>query len=136
MVDSHPKAQMVKTLNEYLSQRSCQLMKTAEIRAPRDHAWKAIATRRHQVLRVYVADSDASDLLFIASVIMALRNGKRVEGEFAGRLVISGTRGLNPRLSLYQVWGVQNVHLKKQDSEFGSLTLEQDSSALVRALQT
>lgn len=126
---------MVKALNDYLSQRSYQLMKTPEIRASRDHAWKAIATRRHQVLRVYVADSDASDLLFIASVTMGLRNGKRVEGEFAGRLVISGTGGPNPRLSLYQVWGVRNIPSKKKDSEFGSLTLKQDSSALVRALQ-
>ncbi|KAJ0121873.1 Type II inositol 1,4,5-trisphosphate 5-phosphatase [Diaporthe amygdali] len=68
-----------------------------------------------RVLRVYVADTDASDLLFIASVTMGLRNGKQVEGEFAGRLLIADATGSNPRLRLYQVWG--------------------DSSALMKALQ-
>lgn len=87
------------------------------------------------MLRVYVADSDASDLLFIASVAMGLRNGKHVEGEFAGRLVIAGARGPNPRLSLYQVWGVRNSPWKEEDNEPATLTLRQDSSALVKALQ-
>lgn len=126
---------MVKALNGYLSQFSRLLIETTEIRASRDHAWKAIATRRHQVLRVYVADSDSSDLMFIASVTMSLRNGKQVEGEFAGRVVIADTRGPNPRLSLYQVWGVRDSPGKREHNELGPLTLKQDSSALVKALQ-
>lgn len=88
------------------------------------------------MLRVYAADSDASDLLFIASVTMGLRNGRQVEGEFAGRLVIADARGSNPRLNLYQVWGVRNSPWIKQDYELGPLTLKQDSSALVKALQS
>lgn len=128
-------AQMVKALNGHFSQFSRVLIVITEIRVSRDHAWKAIATRRHQVLKVYFADSDGSDLLFIASVIMSLRNGKQVEGEFTGRLVIADTKGPNPRLSLYQVWGVRDSPGKKEDNELGPLTLKQDSSALVKALQ-
>lgn len=135
LVDSHSKAQMVKAPNEYLSRCSRQLIEITDIRVSRDHAWKAISTRRHQVLRVYVADTDASDLLFIASVTMGLRNGKQVEGEFAGRLLIADATGSNPRLRLYQVWGVCNSSWKKKDNELGSLTLKQDSSALMKALQ-
>lgn len=127
---------MVKAPNEHLGQFSRMLIEITEIRVSRDHAWKAIATRRHQVLRVYVADCDVSDLLFIANVTMGLRNGKQVEGEFAGRMMIADARGLNPKISLYQVWGVRDSHAKKGDNELGPLTLKQDSAALVKALQS
>lgn len=77
-----------------------------EIRISRLQAWKAIASRKHSVSKVYVCNSDVSDLLFIAYVSMGLRNGKEVEGEFCGRLTIADAQGPNPKLTLYQVWGV------------------------------
>ncbi|KAH7126485.1 hypothetical protein B0J13DRAFT_628062 [Dactylonectria estremocensis] len=76
-----------------------------EIRNSRANAWKAISMRKHEVLKVYVCDSNAGDLLFTARVAMGLRNGKHVEGEFTGRLAISDPRTANPKLRLYQVWG-------------------------------
>jgi hypothetical protein len=87
----------------------------AEIRLSRAHAWVAIKSRKHQVRKVYAANTDGSDLLFIANVEMGLRNGKVVVGEFVGRVIVSETESDQPKLNLYQVWG--------------------DTSALVEALR-
>ncbi|KAJ3547718.1 hypothetical protein NM208_g1351 [Fusarium decemcellulare] len=76
-----------------------------EIRRSRDGAWKVITSRKHEVLKVYSGNSDSSDLLFVARVAMGLRNGVKVAGEFAGRLVIADSQTANPKLKLYQVWG-------------------------------
>ncbi|KAH7161087.1 hypothetical protein EDB81DRAFT_333875 [Dactylonectria macrodidyma] len=78
---------------------------TEEIRNSRANAWNLISMRKHEVLKVYVSDRNASDLLFTARVAMGLRNGKQVEGEFTGRLVISDPQTGSPKLCLYQVWG-------------------------------
>ncbi|KAJ2893456.1 5PTase [Zalerion maritima] len=64
-----------------------------EIRGSRKNAWQVIATRRHKILKVYTSDQDGSDLLFVAHVEMGLRNGKTVDGEFAGRLVVADPHG-------------------------------------------
>ncbi|VUC32627.1 unnamed protein product [Clonostachys rosea] len=76
-----------------------------EIRKSRAHAWDAIETRKHKVLRVYTRAPDCNDLLFVAHVAMGLKNGKSVDGEFVGRFTISNAESKGPKLSLYQVWG-------------------------------
>ncbi|KAH7013821.1 hypothetical protein EDB80DRAFT_381839 [Ilyonectria destructans] len=88
---------------------------TEEIRNSRANAWKVISMRKHEVLKVYLSDNNASDLLFTARVAMGLTNGRNVEGEFTGRLVIADPQTASPKLLLYQVWG--------------------DTSALVNALR-
>ena len=59
--------------------------------------------------KVYVSGPDANDLLFIADVTMGLRNAKTVSGPFVGRLVVSEPQSTQPRLKLYQVWGVSRA---------------------------
>ncbi|OAL22385.1 hypothetical protein AYO20_11210 [Fonsecaea nubica] len=86
-----------------------------EIRKSRDNAWKVISSRRHEVLKVFSADLDGSDLLFIGNVAMGLRNGNSVAGEFTGRLRIENPTSSQPKLLLYQIWA--------------------DSAPLVKALQ-
>jgi hypothetical protein len=77
-----------------------------EIRRSRDNAWKLITKRRHKVLKVFAADLDGSDLLFIGHVAMDLHNGKSVAGEFTGRLRIENATSSEPKLLLYQIWAV------------------------------
>ncbi|KIW82952.1 hypothetical protein Z517_02195 [Fonsecaea pedrosoi CBS 271.37] len=88
---------------------------TFQIRKSRDNAWKVISSRRHEVLKVFSADLDGSDLLFIGNVAMGLRNGQSVAGEFTGRLRIENPTSSQPKLLLYQIWA--------------------DSAPLVKALQ-
>ncbi|KAH8886620.1 hypothetical protein GQ53DRAFT_769189 [Thozetella sp. PMI_491] len=89
------------------------------LRQSRIHAWTAIATRRHEVLRVYAADEAASDLLFIGNVAMGLRNGKSVKGEFVGRITILNPESEHPLIQLYQVWG----HCKADSPVYGHSTI-------------
>lgn len=112
------------------------LLTSKDIRISRINAWKSIASRKHSVSKVFVCKSDASDLLFIAHVAMGLRNGKEVEGEFCGRLTIAGAQGPNPRLTLYQVWGVCCLPHLGPTGIGKWLTVAQDTSALVKALHS
>ncbi|EXJ61495.1 uncharacterized protein A1O5_11811 [Cladophialophora psammophila CBS 110553] len=75
-----------------------------ELRKSRDNAWKVVTKRRHEILKVFAADLDGSDLLFIGHVAIDLNNGKIVAGEFAGRLRIENATSSQPRLLLYQSW--------------------------------
>lgn len=70
--------------------------------------------RKYEALKVYLCGSDASDLLFTARVAMGLRNGKHVEGEFTGHLVIADPQTASPKLHLYQVWGVSNTSSNRE----------------------
>lgn len=64
------------------------------------------------MLKVYLCDKNASDLLFTARVAMGLTNGRNVEGEFTGRLVIADPQTASPKLLLYQVWGVSIIYCR------------------------
>ncbi|TPX12527.1 uncharacterized protein E0L32_000704 [Thyridium curvatum] len=75
-----------------------------EIRKSRDNAWKLFNTRKHTVLRVFSANKEANDLLFIAWVAMDLKNGEHVAGEFIGRLRFDNARSSNPKIKQYNHW--------------------------------
>jgi hypothetical protein len=65
-----------------------------------------VTRRRHKILKAYSANLAGDDLLFIGHVEMDFRNGKGVQGEFAGRLGIEGAAGASPKLTLYTVGAV------------------------------
>ncbi|KIW28931.1 uncharacterized protein PV07_04783 [Cladophialophora immunda] len=75
-----------------------------ELRKSRDSAWKIVTKRRHKILKVFSANLDGSDLLFIGLVAMDLHNGKSVAGEFTGRLRVENATSSQPKLLLYQSW--------------------------------
>jgi len=86
-----------------------------EIREFRRKAWDIVKSRRHEVAKVYDSTIDASDLLFLGSAELNLKNGKTVKGDLIGRLVFEGSQTSDVKISLFQVWG--------------------DSGPLIRALQ-
>ena len=55
----------------------------------REGAWKVIQKRKHVILRVYVFDVAASDLLLLGEVDQVLPNGKVYVGEWAARITRS-----------------------------------------------
>ncbi|KAH6955738.1 hypothetical protein BKA56DRAFT_603571 [Ilyonectria sp. MPI-CAGE-AT-0026] len=80
---------------------------TEELRKSRVNVWKAIATRRHEVRRVYAFSDKGDDILLVGHVIMGLRNQQEVGGEFAARMTFDLSDPSKPKLKLYQVWGVR-----------------------------
>ncbi len=79
----------------------------------RDHAWKHISARHHTIQSVFVRDKEGLDLVVLGQVRMDFRNGKTVEQEFAGHLVVdAATKAAgSPRLELMQVFAVRNTPL-------------------------
>lgn len=73
----------------------------------RERVWDVIASRQHEVIKVYSSDAEGRDLLVIGKLTAGLSSGKKAEVEFAGRIVMEETvDGL--RISLYQVWSVSS----------------------------
>jgi len=77
---------------------------TEAIRRCRDDAWKAIESRRHELLKVYTDSHEADDLLIIGQVTAGLRTGEKKRGEFIARVRIDDAQTRNPKLKLYKVW--------------------------------
>ncbi|EXJ87203.1 hypothetical protein A1O3_04162 [Capronia epimyces CBS 606.96] len=85
---------------------------SAEIRDSRKKAWAVVETRYHEVVKVFSATDDASDLLLIGNAVLGLKNGKRIEGDFLARAVFDGISTATPRLSFFQAWGDTGPLLK------------------------
>ncbi|KAJ0420290.1 hypothetical protein BJY00DRAFT_313229 [Aspergillus carlsbadensis] len=78
-----------------------------EIRNSRKHAWAAVSARRHEVLRVFVADAAGLDFMVLGKVDMTIaRSGRTVCGEFTARFVVDeeSLRAGEPRLAASTVW--------------------------------
>lgn len=86
-----------------------------EIRNSRQHAWKVIKTRLHKLTRVYVFDSDATDLLVIGTAVQGLANGKSVSGEWVARICLEQTSPAGSlKIKSHQVWAVRCFERLKQ----------------------
>jgi hypothetical protein len=79
---------------------------TLEIQSSRQHAWNAAKTRSHKLIRVYVFDSDATDLMVVGTVVQGLVNGKSVSGEWAARILLERGPVGNFKIKLHHVWAV------------------------------
>lgn len=74
----------------------------------REHAWTAIATRHHDVHRVYTAKDDFSDIFFLGTLTAKFRNGCTVAQEFVSRTVFDpdSLKAGKAKAKYYQVWNV------------------------------
>jgi hypothetical protein len=66
-----------------------------------------VKKRKHSVKRVYIHNTDCSDLMLLGSVEMTVANGERVDMEFTARMVVQ--LGPPARLLSYQVWAVRRT---------------------------
>ena len=64
-----------------------------------------IASRRHEVVKVYASDTEGLDLLLIGKLVVAVNSGEEAEVGFAARIVLEQTiKGL--RFKHYEAWSV------------------------------
>jgi hypothetical protein len=67
-----------------------------------------IASRSHEVIKVYVSGPDGLDLLLIGRLIAGWRNGDEAEVGFSARIVMQRTtKGL--RMKLCEAWPVSHL---------------------------
>lgn len=78
----------------------------------RQKSWDHMETRKHQVLRVYTAKQDGSDLLIIGNLTAKFKNGKEATDDFIAQIVLDGTTSSNPKGTLYKVWADSAVWTK------------------------
>ncbi|KIN03243.1 hypothetical protein OIDMADRAFT_53039 [Oidiodendron maius Zn] len=83
-----------------------------EIRASRTAAWKIVKYRRHDVVKVYSATDDASDLMWIGDAVLILKNDKEVKGAFLARIVLEDVNSKDVRIKYFQVWGDSGPMMK------------------------
>ncbi|KAH8701517.1 hypothetical protein BGW36DRAFT_423830 [Talaromyces proteolyticus] len=76
-----------------------------EIKQSRAKAWEHVTSRYHEIVKVYSATEDGSDLLMIGNAVLVLKNGKKVQGDFLGRARIERINTPDPRMSFFQAWG-------------------------------
>jgi hypothetical protein len=80
-------------------------MKCLEIAASREHNSPVVASRSHRLLRVYVAEIPAIDLVVLGSFRISLKDGNHVSIDFTARFVVAtGNSEREARLQLVQVW--------------------------------
>ncbi|OAG45109.1 hypothetical protein AYO21_00457 [Fonsecaea monophora] len=77
---------------------------TEALRRSRDNAWKVIATRRHEILKVFTDSVTAEDLLVLGQVTVGYVSGEKKRGEFTARISLVDTQTSHPRIKLYKVW--------------------------------
>jgi len=65
--------------------------------------WKAVASRRHEVLKVYANNADGLDLLLIGAVTVQAVDGTPKTHEFVPRAVIHDSGPGAPKVKHYQV---------------------------------
>jgi hypothetical protein len=79
----------------------------SEIAASRATAWDRIATREHQVLRVYISKRDYTDILLVCKLNAKYNNGNDLSEEFAARVAFEVLEDGQVKAILYQVWAVR-----------------------------
>jgi hypothetical protein len=76
----------------------------SEIASSREHNNPLIASRAHELRRVFCANSPASDLLVIGMFKIDLKDGQSVEIDFNTRFVVDQVEDRVARLKFVQVW--------------------------------
>ncbi|KAK3045202.1 hypothetical protein LTR09_013083 [Extremus antarcticus] len=76
---------------------------TAELKTCRDQAWTgSLATRRHEVERVFINDAEEVDLVIVGSMTASTRDGEESTHSFLARALLRGQDG-KPKIRRYQV---------------------------------
>lgn len=78
-----------------------------EIIASRAQAWAHIASRKHNIIRVFAGDisNPSHDIMLQATLELGLKNGKTIELEFAARAEVVEWEGAT-KLQSFVVWTV------------------------------
>lgn len=98
----------------------------------RSKAWDNVDKRKHEVLRVYTAAKNFSDIVVIGRLDSMLKNGREVGFEFVARVVFDRETNDDPKASLYQVWAVSPMQsVNPVDANIRGL---KDSAPMARAM--
>jgi hypothetical protein len=62
-----------------------------------------VASRAHQLVRIYVANSPATDLVVLGNFKIGLKDGNSVEFDFTARFVVSAP-GTGGKFQYVEVW--------------------------------
>src|SRR5271154_1742742 len=81
-----------------------------DLRRCRDSAWKVICKRHHEILKVYIADVEAADILLLGKVGAEFSNGRSLTSDFTARLVLDNADMSRPKVKLYQVILVSSLY--------------------------
>jgi len=77
----------------------------AEIGPSRKAAWEIVKYRRHDVVKVFSAADDASDLMWIGDAVLLLTNDKEVAGPFLAHIKFANVHSEDVRIKYFKVWG-------------------------------
>ena len=88
-------------------------MPTSEIARCRSDAWTTVASRHHEIAKVFASGSQGRDLLLVGKLTAVLKNdpARRVT-EFGARGLIVDTHGAQSkilRFKSYQAWVGQTI---------------------------
>lgn len=80
-----------------------------ELKASRATAWTHIASRKHDIQKVFAGsvDSVGSDIMMLGRLDLGLRNGNSLSMDFISRFVLEDTFSVKPKIALCQVWAVR-----------------------------
>lgn len=76
------------------------------IAASRPKAWITQDRRRHEPTQIYTSKADYSDILVFGTLKSWFKNGEIVDVEFVAGITFDGDTLVDPKFSLYRVWGV------------------------------
>lgn len=74
--------------------------------ASRKTVWDLIETRNHEVLSVYTAKEDFSDIVLVGKLSAGLKNGKELVSEFVAHIEFTDVES-SMKATLYEVWTVR-----------------------------
>jgi len=83
--------------------RETDCLARKELKTCRDQAWTgSLATRRHEVERVFINDAEEVDLVIVGSMTASTRDGEESTHSFLARALLRGQDG-KPKIRRYQV---------------------------------
>ena len=74
----------------------------------RKKAWDHVATRKHEILRVYTEKRDYTDIMLIGKLDAKYKNGNNLSSEFAARATFEVQGDGKVKANSYQVWVVSS----------------------------
>ncbi|OQV08544.1 hypothetical protein CLAIMM_12798 isoform 1 [Cladophialophora immunda] len=70
----------------------------------RPAGWKHMDRRRHEVVQVFTARTDYSDVLIQGKITATFKNKQEVSGEFTAQILFDDGSAAEPKALLYKTW--------------------------------
>ncbi|OQV08543.1 hypothetical protein CLAIMM_12798 isoform 2 [Cladophialophora immunda] len=77
---------------------------TTAIAKSRPAGWKHMDRRRHEVVQVFTARTDYSDVLIQGKITATFKNKQEVSGEFTAQILFDDGSAAEPKALLYKTW--------------------------------